>query len=150
MPLHPPPPPASRCQFLDHFREPGVGENWVSLPQYFRQHGYWTVGAGKLFHPGLPPNEDNNQSWSEDLVDIGGNEGCNCSASPGGDAGKMSCQLPDDISEGCADLVNWQHAEELLARAATMEQPFFIGFGIHKPHLPWGVPARWVHMLFVV
>ena len=24
--------------------------NTVSLPQYFKQHGYWTGGVGKLFH----------------------------------------------------------------------------------------------------
>jgi hypothetical protein len=96
----------------------------------------------ELFHPGLPPDEDNNHSWSVPLKDVGGNEGCNCSASPGGDRGKMSCQLPDDVGEGCADLVNWAHAQQLLARAANTSQPFFVGFGIHKPHLPWGVPER--------
>jgi arylsulfatase A-like enzyme len=44
--------------FMDHFRERGVGDQWTTLPEYFRTHGYWTVGAGKLFHPGLPPNFD--------------------------------------------------------------------------------------------
>ena len=137
----------------------------MSLPQYFKNAGYWTVGSGKLFHPGLPPNEDNAYSWSEPLVDIGGNEGCNCSASPGGDAGKMSCELPDDIGDGCADNVNLDAALGHLRRAKTISEPFFIGFGIHskiailsrfaavrpanpesitisEPHLPWGVPEK--------
>jgi hypothetical protein len=47
---------------LDHFREPTVGgdpENpWTSLPGWFLEHGYYVHGMGKLYHPGLPPNND--------------------------------------------------------------------------------------------
>ena len=128
--------------FIDHFREPSTGLDWASLPQYLKNAGYWTVGSGKLFHPGLPPNEDNAYSWSETLVDVGGNEGCNCSSSPGGDGGKMSCELPDDIADGCADNVNWAATAAHFEAAKTVESPFFIGFGIHRPHLPWAVPER--------
>ena len=52
-------PDATRAfSFMNHFREPGVGADWVSLPEHFRKHGYLTLAAGKLFHPGLPPNFD--------------------------------------------------------------------------------------------
>ena len=30
--------------FLDHFREPSTGAGWVSLPQYFLNHGYCSRG----------------------------------------------------------------------------------------------------------
>eukprot|EP00040_Diaphanoeca_grandis_P028557 m.165590 g.165590 ORF g.165590 m.165590 type:complete len:742 (-) comp31389_c0_seq4:22-2247(-) len=30
----------------------GTGEQVITLPQYFRMNGYWTTGAGKIFHPG--------------------------------------------------------------------------------------------------
>jgi hypothetical protein len=50
--------------FGDHFREAGVGADWLSLPQFFKQSGFLTVGAGKLFHPGWPPRNDMPQSWS--------------------------------------------------------------------------------------
>eukprot|EP00039_Didymoeca_costata_P032682 m.38853 g.38853 ORF g.38853 m.38853 type:complete len:235 (-) comp9484_c0_seq2:17-721(-) len=36
-------------EFEDHFREPQVGPNWVTLPQYFKQFGYLTLGGGKLY-----------------------------------------------------------------------------------------------------
>ena len=49
--------------FSDHFRENGVGEKWVSMPQWFRENGFYTSGVGKLFHPGLPPNFDAEHSW---------------------------------------------------------------------------------------
>ena len=35
-------------EFVDHFREKGVGADWVSMPQYFKAHGYITLGGGKL------------------------------------------------------------------------------------------------------
>ena len=30
--------------FIDHFRETGVGEDWVSLPGWFKDHGYFVHG----------------------------------------------------------------------------------------------------------
>jgi len=30
----------------------GLGEKLIALPQYFRMHGYYTTGAGKVYHPG--------------------------------------------------------------------------------------------------
>ena len=31
-----------------------VGADWVTLPQYFKEKGYVTAGAGKIFHPLQP------------------------------------------------------------------------------------------------
>ncbi|KAG0721293.1 Iduronate 2-sulfatase [Chionoecetes opilio] len=41
--------------------------NFTTLPQYFRDHGYHTVSAGKIFHPGIVSNHSDDQpySWSE-------------------------------------------------------------------------------------
>lgn len=50
--------------FEDDFRQ--VGERWSSLPEYFKRHGYATLGSGKLFHPGVPFNNDYPRSWSEE------------------------------------------------------------------------------------
>jgi arylsulfatase A-like enzyme len=35
------------------------GGNFTSLPQHFREHGYTTVGHGKIFHPGSCSGGDN-------------------------------------------------------------------------------------------
>ena len=32
----------------DHFREEGVGADWLSLPEYFKEHGMLTLGSGKV------------------------------------------------------------------------------------------------------
>ena len=38
----------------------------LSPSQWFKQHNYTTLGTGKTFHPGLPPNYDEPKSWSQD------------------------------------------------------------------------------------
>ena len=48
---------------MDHFREEGIGDKWKTMPQWFRENGFFTVGSGKLFHPALPPNFDVPHSW---------------------------------------------------------------------------------------
>eukprot|EP00039_Didymoeca_costata_P011243 m.157145 g.157145 ORF g.157145 m.157145 type:complete len:576 (+) comp15110_c0_seq1:1469-3196(+) len=52
--------------FLNHFREPEVGADWIALPQWFKQNGYLTYASGKLYHPQLPPNNDYPTSWTND------------------------------------------------------------------------------------
>jgi arylsulfatase A-like enzyme len=52
--------------FANHFREKGVGDNWTSFPEYFKNNGYLTYGAGKLYHPMSPPNNDYPRAWTSD------------------------------------------------------------------------------------
>jgi hypothetical protein len=54
--------------FIDSFRE--VGPSWVSFPEYFKVNGYTTLGTGKTYHPGIPPNFDEPTSWSQDEVGV--------------------------------------------------------------------------------
>ena len=35
--------------FLNHFREKGVGDEWVALPELFKRAGYLVTGANKLY-----------------------------------------------------------------------------------------------------
>ena len=46
-----------------HARAP-AGHHWVPHPQHYKNNGYLTLGGGKTYHPGLPPNNDGNMSWS--------------------------------------------------------------------------------------
>jgi len=69
--------------FTNDFRTPGkdgrpaTGANWTSMPEYFKQNGYITLGGGKTYHPGLPPNYDEPLSWSQELPYFPFNEvGC--------------------------------------------------------------------------
>ena len=124
--------------FKDHFREPNIGLNWTSMPQYFKNHGYFTSGAGKLYHPGLPPNNDP-PSWS--------------------DLDKFPYVFPP--VRGCPNRTTWcplprknntfcdvNSTDVIVARlrhAAEAKLPFFLGLGIHKPHLPWRYPRDFLN-----
>ena len=33
---------------MDHFREEGVGDRWISMPEWFRLNGFYTSGTGKM------------------------------------------------------------------------------------------------------
>ena len=127
--------------FRDHFREPGIGENWTSLPQYFKKNGYLTLGVGKLFHPGLPPNYDP-PSWNEEVfpyVNPPTSRYC-----PGNDS---RCGL-DPKTTNFSDIETLSAGLERLEYAAKQAatQPFFLGVGFHKPHLPWKVPPEFLDM----
>ncbi len=39
--------------------------NATTIPQYFKENGYISVGMGKIFHPGPPSGDDDRKySWS--------------------------------------------------------------------------------------
>ena len=45
-------PDTTRCYVSDHkFRKRGM-EDAITMPGYFKENGYETTGAGKIFHPG--------------------------------------------------------------------------------------------------
>jgi hypothetical protein len=136
---------AQDWNFVDSFRQkdvhsghptPNVGAHWVALPQFFKEHGYWTVGSGKLYHPNLPIDNDNPKSWSENLTDFGGNSGCTCPAAPSATHphAPMFCALPENTS--CPDVVITDTVVSQLRRwdstPALKAKPFFVGFGVHK------------------
>ena len=58
-----------------------MGKEWATLPQHFRESGWQTYGAGKLFHPGLPPSFDARKSWDEFVWSQGDGT---CTKDPGG------------------------------------------------------------------
>ena len=145
--------------FIDHFREPKGGKTghepartedgglWVSLPGYFKTNGYITMGGGKTYHPGLPPNNDGNLSWSlgeREYVNNGDKRGCTSDYFPTGNS--VSC--PDN---GPWDTSNFTDHSNLLgmlddlryasAQQKATGQPFFLNYGLHRPHLPFHVPA---------
>ena len=48
-------PDLTRVHWTDrHLREWPRAREWITLPQHFRDHGYYTTSVGKVFHPGFP------------------------------------------------------------------------------------------------
>ncbi|MEO1236388.1 MAG: sulfatase-like hydrolase/transferase, partial [Planctomycetota bacterium] len=55
-----------------YFRRVDGGPGVLTIPEYFRRHGYRSIGAGKVFHSGHRPAShphakllDRNRSWDE-------------------------------------------------------------------------------------
>ena len=138
--------------FEHHFREPGIGPEWVSLPQRFKKAGYFTTGVGKLFHPGLPPNADA-ESWTDPrtypIEFVGRGSACPSSArgcdGPASSGGPQSADVFDNCDGKLADL-----ALDRLHIAAVLyhnhSQPFFLGLGMMNPHIPYHFPTEYADM----
>ena len=59
-------PDTTRITDLHHYFR-YVGSNFTTIPQYFKENGYYSIGAGKIFHTqqDATPNYDYPFSWSE-------------------------------------------------------------------------------------
>ncbi len=136
-----------------HFRE--AQPHAVTMPQWFRKHGYTAVSHGKIYHNPTPDP----QSWSEpirprpDLPDAypeGTNELVKEARSklPARDWRKSnlrrpSTAAPDLPDEQLLDGAQTQMAIEDLRRLGTGEQPFFLAMGYIRPHLAFVAPKKY-------
>ena len=134
--------------FIDDFRM--VGPHWTALPQFFKEHGYWTTGAGKIYHPNKPPQFDQNLSWSGKWRDDGG---CNCNGHSGFPmGGGATCEGLAPTPTTCGDDTIVESVIDQLRRAengtlgSSPTQPWLIAAGLHKPHLPfYARPEDFLH-----
>lgn len=135
------------------------GGNFTTLPQYFKERGYLTVGVGKIFHPGPASGDcDSKYSWSSEALPWDGN-GNKCPT--GGDffraeveaqtqaelkMGGGPAMMPSE-KNGDSNLAPCVNATLMNIRAkrdkGSDTRPFFMNVGFHKPHIPWTVPQRY-------
>ena len=129
-----------------------------TLPQYFRERGYWTGACGKIFHA---------------------NHGCECAALNGGHGGLRGFNHPESwtrrhpsknqqLSKPAVmtgrnmnglDIWHWdwggidvpdEETTDGRSVAWAVDQlgknraePFFLAVGIYRPHGPWYVPQKY-------
>ncbi|MFM7750714.1 MAG: sulfatase, partial [Opitutaceae bacterium] len=113
----------------------------VTLPQLFKQHGYFTQAMGKIFSG--DERELDPASWS--VPEILRQEGWRNYALPRGETpGKQApweaADVPDD---GYSDGKLAALAVATLDRLKTEAKPFFLAVGFFKPHLPFNAPKRY-------
>eukprot|EP00930_Biecheleria_cincta_P072544 TRINITY_DN59925_c0_g1_i1.p1 TRINITY_DN59925_c0_g1~~TRINITY_DN59925_c0_g1_i1.p1 ORF type:complete len:602 (-),score=65.29 TRINITY_DN59925_c0_g1_i1:91-1839(-) len=148
--------------FIQNFRHSRWGgDSWLTLPEFFKHQNYTVLGAGKLFHPGQPPNWDLPRSWSADRpYATPKNDKCQTEAELGAshqgpyvaicteDAKDPSGIHPFDTSK-FEDFRMAQAAVDdlhyLVRRRADTGNPFFLALGFHYPHLPWHVPINFIN-----
>ena len=128
--------------FRIHFREhiPDV----VTLPQLFKNNGYYSARVGKIFHYGL----DDPESWSEvvpnprgrDLTQEDQNKLVNLM--PNVDRGvSMAYLAADGTDEEHTDGMTATEGIRLLQQ--NKDNPFFIAVGFFRPHVPFIAPKKY-------
>lgn len=118
------------------------GGNFTTLPQMLKEAGWYTVGAGKVFHPSGDARavghlDDVPYSWS----------GPYFHAHDGGITNLSSCAwaVPADIAND-TDLQDGKLAMwgvKTLQELSKRSDPWFMALGLHRPHLPWTAPAKY-------
>lgn len=135
----------------------------VTLPQYFKEHGWKTESLGKIYHIGHG-NTGDDASWSVPAWFPGYNAFGGYALPenrPGGptreearfaSAKVDASKLPRGAPVECADvpdntygdgLIAEEAVKRLQAAAAKPGEPFFIAVGFLKPHLPFVAPKKY-------
>lgn len=130
----------NRTRFWDHktYAEkdaPGI----ITLPEYFKSNGYYTISNGKVFHH---PN-DEKQAWSEAPW-----RPANTSTEEG-ESGKTTKDIGPAFS--MKDVPDNTYADGQIAdktindlqKLQKMNKPFFLAVGFMKPHLPFIAPKKY-------
>ena len=133
-----------------------TGPDWVSLPEHFKNNGYTTLGGGKTYHPGHPPNWDEPKSWSQDQPYFPLNA-TNCpkhstdsTKNLKGEVSKIDTWCP--LSEKkYPDSYHFEyrlasHTIDTLKYVSKKGGPWFVAAGFYKPHVPWVMPQRFWDM----
>ena len=141
----------------------------LSLPQFFKENGYWTGSVGKVFHS--PRHEHGEVAWSEfhrfqndelpivtaarekfeaenGSVDLPKNRKAWRTLEKSAKA-KLDAQTPPGY--GPSGLTDAQHKDGKNARTVAKwlgekshgDRPFFIACGIQKPHVPFLAPQKY-------
>jgi iduronate 2-sulfatase len=119
-----------------HFRK--ALPNVVTLPQYFKNNGYYARQIGKIYHD--PKAAQDPQSWSTaELLNVTTNKGKYVLDS-------NLLHAPKATVAEAADVADSAYIDGMVAEAAVKElrtvgkKPFFLAVGFRRPHLPFGVP----------
>ncbi|WP_414663014.1 sulfatase [Horticoccus sp. 23ND18S-11] len=113
----------------------------VTLPRFFRQQGYATAGAGKIFHNVRTGDAGAWDHYQDGEGEDAGEQAAIKSRYGGGDGRPRWFELEGDGSK-TRDGLNAATIRQLVANNAATNKPFFLAAGFHKPHLPWTAPKR--------
>ena len=118
--------------------------NAVTLPEYFKNHGYHTQSLGKVFSGRDRKEEQDPQSWSVPPLLSGPGWSNYALPENQGASGKgVATEMAEVADEGYSDGKLAAVAVETLEVLAEREQPFFLAVGFFKPHLPFCAPRRY-------
>jgi iduronate 2-sulfatase len=136
----------------------------LTIPQHFRQNGYHSLGYGKIFHntfpdapswsesprlPGFPFDPDAVYRSSTQVAELAARQR---ELTAAGQAARHldrygewylknnateAADVPDDA------YFDGAQTTAAIAKLASLPQPFFLGLGFYRPHLPFNSPKRY-------
>ncbi|GMH94149.1 hypothetical protein TrVE_jg12622 [Triparma verrucosa] len=139
---------------IDNWRYMGNKNSqlWTSLPGMMLAAGYKSLGSGKTYHDTVQNGimnaifeYDSFRSWSPESLPYrnpGWTQGIDFLGCPetrwGGNVTVAWCERKTgDMS----DVLTIDHAIDLLKEAVnddgSVDTPFYLAVGLHKPHMPW-------------
>ena len=129
-----------------HFRD--KHPDATTLPQYFKEQGYFTQNIGKIFHNWHQPAwQGDARSWSvpsilhyakhsDDIPEFDGQLPRNLAGTP-------RCERRDLPDAAYFDGRIAQRSMEALETLSRSGQPWFLGVGFWKPHLDFNPPLKY-------
>ncbi|MEM8912041.1 MAG: sulfatase [Planctomycetota bacterium] len=131
-----------------YFRDTATrGNALVTLPEYFKNHGYFCQNIGKLFH-NMGETQDR-RSWSIDEVLHKGTHASDTIFSNTPVSGpKPTYKAPITEAHDVPDTVYRDGQIANLAAAMLRDhpadgQPFFLAVGFWRPHMPFVAPKKY-------
>lgn len=132
-----------------HFRH--ALPNVVTIGQLFRENGYFSARVGKIFHASDPGGEgtdglDDPMTWDWTFDPVGVDhlkeEKFLTDFTPGRGLGSAIAFYRSPAPEQeITDAIGASEVIRLLRQPRS--QPFFIAYGLYRPHVPWVVPQAY-------
>lgn len=132
--------------------------NRKSIGTYFREHNYYSAGAGKIFHYHMVDPQCWDDYWPSQQKNMPAESFPNFAQSrlaslenpspttmnmpPFQYMYGMFDWAPQDI--GDQEMGDYKSVDYILGQLNRQhEKPFFLACGIYRPHLPWYVPKKY-------
>lgn len=136
--------------FYSYWRD-SVG-NYTTIPQHFKENGYYTHSIGKVFHPGISSNfsDDSPYSWSGKPFHPktqAFKDAKTCIDHDGQLVDNLICPvIVESQPEGTLpDLESLNAAFDFLNYKNNItDKPYFLAVGFHKPHVPFKFPLQYL------
>lgn len=125
-----------------------------TIPQMFRDNGYFATRIGKIYHYNVPKNigtsgHDDPYSWNQTFNPRGrdvDDEDKIFSLRPGSFGGTLSWLAADGTDSEQTDGIAAAIAVKQLKKHAKEKTPFFMAVGLFRPHTPFVAPKKYFDM----